>query len=96
MSESSLTEKVTHTPGPWRVEGLAIYGPFTSTGQQNIGVVITSGGTRASRPRAEADARLIAAAPDMAAFLEVLASDASAYPWHAAVHRLLEPIRGVQ
>ena len=53
-----------HTPGPWRAVGHAIYGPFTPLGREAIGAVVCST-TTINRPRHLADARLIAAAPDL-------------------------------
>ena len=67
-----------HTPGPWEaVEGNAHHGPFvTDIGDRTICDLYTLDG--ADRPavfrpeEAEANARLIAAAPDLLAALEEL------------------------
>jgi hypothetical protein len=64
----------THTPGPWRIEE-----------QQGGWRVEPSGiwiGSSTARPRAEneANARLIAAAPEMAEALECLAAMAAHFP----------------
>ena len=70
--------KTTHTPGPWNVDGSNITGPD----DHNIGIVSgphTIGASDAAlesrmreHARDEANARLIAAAPDLLAALESL------------------------
>jgi hypothetical protein len=59
-----------HTPGPWAISpyssivGIAVYG---------AGIVIA--GVRGGKERAEADARLIAAAPDLLVLAHQYASE---------------------
>lgn len=59
-----------HTPGPWHISpyssivGIAVYGD---------GIVIA--GVRADKPTAEANARLIAAAPELLALAHQYASE---------------------
>lgn len=62
-----------HTPGPWRVAQInATDKPWAVIGQGPHGDEIVAGYLRT-----EADARLIAAAPDMLAALQVLLASAS-------------------
>lgn len=61
-----------HTPGPWEAKGCAVEGPGTPTGRQTI--IAVSRTQNVSVAVAEANARLIAAAPDMLAALEPFAA----------------------
>lgn len=70
-----------HTPGPWKISpyssivGIAVYGD---------GIVIA--GVRGGKERSEADARLIAAAPDL---LQWVAESHHKHgcPWQHTAHR---------
>ena len=66
------------TPGPWTVHNMAIYGPFAPTGREKSGVVVAFV-KQINRPRHEADARLIAAAPDLLEACKALASWLSSF-----------------
>ena len=57
-----------HTPGEWRVRNNSIGGPFVSSDNGTIADVRTFGGVHVGghqHPETIANARLIAAAPDM-------------------------------
>ena len=60
-----------HTPGPWSVTGMAVYaGTITGTSADEALLEVTSTyGSSFSADEARATARLIAAAPDLAACL---------------------------
>jgi hypothetical protein len=64
-----------HTPGPWRVEavdaeGTLVYHRVMSAGYRVAGVYTIRGGRGLSREESDANAHLIAAAPEMLAALE--------------------------
>lgn len=57
-----------HTPGEWRVRNNSIGGPFVSSDNGTVADVRTFGGVHVGghqHPETIANARLIAAAPDM-------------------------------
>lgn len=56
-----------HTPGPWEIPGRTRAGPFVAEARKNGRCIadVTSGN--------DADARLIAAAPELLAFAEAVA-----------------------
>jgi hypothetical protein len=93
----------THTPGPWIREGLLVYalhhnGDFrkgipvaVNRFSTQVQACIGQGGTA---EEAEANARLIAAAPELLEFLKVLMEDQSAYPWHRAASTLIAKAEG--
>lgn len=65
---------MTHTPGPWHARGQRVEGPLSSglafCGESTV--VGVNGTYSIGRREAEANARLIAAAPDLLAALERL------------------------
>ena len=67
----------THTPGPWVVESLPDEGPSIHTGgsgiARRIAGVDVGGWKRTTLADAEANARLIAAAPDLLEALQAIA-----------------------
>ena len=67
MSEESTPTQVGHTPGPWRVETLHLTGEPTAyfVIKDSITSLLRMNGPCAMYSNAEADARLIAAAPDL-------------------------------
>ena len=87
-----------HTPGPWRVAGRRTFGP--STGARDITHTVVAMphpngeweviGVRSANE--EADARLIAAAPDMLEALEAMLAmyeSAPEYPTMAEIDEML-------
>ena len=60
-----------HTPGPWEARGLTIWEP----GRTSLSIAVVTQHERNAR----ANARLIAAAPDMLAALRGILDDAKAY-----------------
>ena len=73
------TDKQAHTPGPWQVSPASVNTPFSA---HSLAVIRREGGYIARaihrpgtfRPEAEANARLIAAAPDLLATSEEMMS----------------------
>jgi len=72
-----------HTPGPWRQEGLVVWNANTSS------VIVNVAGFHAGIEEDLANARLIAAAPDL---LEALV-DMLEHPSDYAINAALEAIR---
>lgn len=70
------TEKATYTPGPWRVfNGRSIHAPNHALGNPSSAVAFAITGTKEFFPEIEANARLIAAAPEMLdALVEIIVS----------------------
>lgn len=67
--------KMKHTPGPWVLHPTACYPAVRSVGTADIGPKrICTVGTMGKRPVDWANARLIAAAPDLLAALEAILS----------------------
>ena len=66
-----------HTPGEWRVRNNSIGGPFVSSDNGTIADVRTFGGVHVGghqHPETIANARLIAAAPDLLDALRLIAT----------------------
>jgi hypothetical protein len=64
-----------HTPGPWRASNATVYAPNQNAPRQMIPIKIESGwldGAWESDDEAHANARLIAAAPEMLEALELI------------------------
>jgi hypothetical protein len=62
----------THTPGPWHLAEIPNHPVFVMAGLQSICEIAHPGDFTAPSPDMEANARLIAAAPDLLAALERL------------------------
>lgn len=70
-----------HTPGEWRVRHNGVGGPFISSDNGTIADVRTFGGIHVGgpqHPETMANARLIAAAPDLLEALQVMVRDYTA------------------
>ncbi len=76
------------TPGPWQAECVGSGGDYSNPTDV---YEITNGHTRIAEYVSERDARLIAAAPRMAAFIERMASDG-----YTEACAILEEINGGQ
>lgn len=61
-----------YTPGPWEVSGTSITAPPCNNDGTCIAVIEDDGGYEAPPEQREANARLIAAAPDLLAALKTL------------------------
>lgn len=91
----SPTPHCAHTPGPWRYDNDALLpdewymdGPVTAGGRF-IAAAITSPETEGpGLPEAKANARLIAAAPDLLAALEGLLAITNSYAPEAKVAQI--------
>lgn len=64
-----------HTPGPWVVESADDAYCIANVGN----LVIMPGGGKVKHDNTEADARLIAAAPDLLEALEMIVAEADSY-----------------
>ena len=63
--EIMKTKTTTHTPGPWRVGNFTTHGVGIFTGDLQTMIADTGGYDKQDRSEVEANARLIAAAPDL-------------------------------
>lgn len=72
-------DAVKHTPGPWETER----GVYIAGCGDHYEVTANYGAILIAMPPCEADARLIAAAPDLLAALLALTSDGSGAAMHA-------------
>lgn len=72
-----------HTPGPWSVEQNGFYKSAVTANKGLAHLTWKAGTDRMSREEIEANARLIAAAPDLLMALENLENDAGQIPDHA-------------
>ena len=72
-----------HTPGPWTVTP-TLTGTLSINKTENVPIATVGGaGWHLGKETAEANARLIAAAPDLLAALEeIAAADSGAVEWH--------------
>ena len=92
-----------HTPGPWRtagygyIESVAADLPSESYGRPiaiPVPVAKVVDHRQVSEGTKIANARLIAAAPDLLAVCKAIAADASAYQWHATINALIAKVEG--
>mgnify|MGYP001562523686 CR=1 FL=1 len=67
-------EKAKHTPGPWKAYGQEVQGDLNGKLRRVAYCNMTESGKVTTRIQAEANARLIAAAPDLLAALEKCAA----------------------
>lgn len=66
----STATKVTHTPGPWSMRGTCVYGNGCKVAESPSQA--TTPGSTTYHPQAVANARLIAAAPDLLSALKLV------------------------
>jgi hypothetical protein len=87
-----IATPATHTPGPWAVEPswgepgrMTLSAPTTQTAHQERGLICSTDGTP-FREQELANARLIAAAPDLLSALQVIAADGKRDGWIPSYH----------
>ncbi len=82
-----------HTPGPWDFEAEPGYGVYVGNDDGNVAEVLCDQ-VRITDPIAIANARLIAAAPDLLEALEALVERGTDSPLHQAAERAIANAKG--
>jgi hypothetical protein len=94
ISAMNETKGSAHTPGPWSVRYGVCRNDHPDTSADVHGPQGQFVADCGCHEWANANAGLIAAAPDLLALVKAIAADASAYPWHTAANAVIAKAEG--